>query len=160
MIEDAIKDAKENVIANKVSNCEFFVGKAEDILSPVIRRTTKRDIIAIVDPPRAGLRKINIIFLKLADFVLKTQLFIPDQRALLTMRKAKKLSRLIYISCDPRAAMRNLVDLARPISKQYVGEPMVPVKAVAVDMFPYTKHCELILCLERLSIATKARDST
>lgn len=138
MIEDAIKDAKENVIANKISNCEFFVGKAEDILSPVIRRTTKPDIIAIVDPPRAGLH----------------------QRALLTIRKAKKLSRLIYISCDPRAAMRNLIDLARPISKQYVGEPMVPVKAVAVDMFPYTKHCELVLCLERLSVATKARDST
>lgn len=73
MIEDAIKDAKENVIANKISNCEFFVGKAEDILSPVIRRTTKPDIIAIVDPPRAGLRKINTIFLKLARFVLKTQ---------------------------------------------------------------------------------------
>lgn len=90
----------------------------------------------------------------------KYKLFIPDQRALLTMRKAKKLSRLIYISCDPRAAARNLIDLARPISKQYVGEPMVPVKAVAVDMFPYTKHCELVLCLERLSIATKARDST
>lgn len=57
MIEDAIKDARENAVANKVGNCEFFVGKAEDILSPVIRRTTKSDIIAVVDPPRAGLRK-------------------------------------------------------------------------------------------------------
>lgn len=114
MIEDAIKDAKENVVANEVSNCEFFVGKAEDVLSPVIRRTTKPDIIAVVDPPRAGLH----------------------QRALLTMRKAKKLSRLIYISCDPRAAAKNLVDLARPVSKQYTGEPMVPIKAIAVDMFP------------------------
>lgn len=138
MIEDAIKDAKENVVANEVSNCEFFVGKAEDVLSPVIRRTTKPDIIAVVDPPRAGLH----------------------QRALLTMRKAKKLSRLIYISCDPRAAAKNLVDLARPVSKQYTGEPMVPIKAVAVDMFPYTKHCELVLCLERLSTAMKARDCT
>ncbi|OAD52212.1 tRNA (uracil-5-)-methyltransferase like protein A [Eufriesea mexicana] len=137
MIEDAIKDAKENVVANKISNCEFFVGKAEDILSAVVRRTTKPDIIAVVDPPRAGLH----------------------QRALLTMRKSKKLSRLVYISCDPRAAAKNLVDLAKPVSKQYVGEPMVPVKAVAVDMFPYTKHCELVLCLERLSVAMKARDS-
>lgn len=87
-------------------------------------------------------------------------MFIPDQRALLTMRKAKKLSRLIYISCDPRAAAKNLVDLARPVSKQYTGEPMVPIKAVAVDMFPYTKHCELVLCLERLSTVMKARDCT
>ncbi|KOC62531.1 tRNA (uracil-5-)-methyltransferase like protein A [Habropoda laboriosa] len=137
VVENAIKDAKENVIANNISNCEFFVGKAEDILSPVIRRTTKPDIIAVVDPPRAGLH----------------------QRALLTLRKANKLSRLVYISCDPKAAAKNLVDLARPPSKQYVGEPLVPVKAVAVDMFPHTKHCELVLCLERLSAATKVHDS-
>lgn len=65
MIEDAIKDAKENAVANEIKNCEFFVGKAEDILSPIIQRTTKPDIIAVVDPPRAGLRKrfsFNIIF--------------------------------------------------------------------------------------------------
>lgn len=135
VIEDAIKDARENAVANKVTNCEFFVGKAEDILPPVIRRTTKPDIIAVVDPPRAGLH----------------------QRALLTLRKARNLSRLVYISCDPRAAARNLVDLARPPSKQYVGEPLVPVKAVAVDMFPHTKHCELVVCLERLSVAMKDR---
>ncbi|CAK9828739.1 tRNA (uracil-5-)-methyltransferase homolog A [Anthophora retusa] len=137
VVENAIKDAKENVVANNISNCEFFVGKAEDILSPVIRRTTKPDIIAVVDPPRAGLH----------------------QRALLTLRKASKLTRLVYISCDPKAAAKNLVDLARPPSKQYVGEPLVPVKAVAVDMFPHTKHCELVLCLERLSTATKAHGS-
>lgn len=57
IVPDAIKDAKENAVKNNIKNCEFFVGKAEDILSPVIQRTTKSDIIAIVDPPRAGLRK-------------------------------------------------------------------------------------------------------
>lgn len=98
MIEDAIKDAKENVIANKVSNCEFFVGKAEDILSPVIRRTTKPDIIAIVDPPRAGLRKINIIFLKLADFVLKTQTIYSRSKSATNYAQSKKIIKInIYI---------------------------------------------------------------
>ncbi|XP_012229282.1 tRNA (uracil-5-)-methyltransferase homolog A [Linepithema humile] len=135
---DAIKDAKENAVKNNITNCEFFVGKAEDILSPVIQRATKSNIIAIVDPPRAGLH----------------------QKALLTLRKVKKLNRLVYISCDPRAAMRNLVDLARPSSKQYLGEPLVPVKAIAVDMFPHTKHCELIMCLERLSKAMKSNECT
>ncbi|XP_018392572.1 PREDICTED: tRNA (uracil-5-)-methyltransferase homolog A-like isoform X2 [Cyphomyrmex costatus] len=107
IIPDAIQDAKENAVKNDIKNCEFFVGKAEDILLPVIQRTTKSNIIAIVDPPRAGLH----------------------QKALLT--------------------------LPRPSSKQYLGEPLVPVKAIAVDMFPHTKHCELILCLERLSKAMK-----
>ena len=138
MIEDAIKDAKENAVANEIKNCEFFVGKAEDILSPIIQRTTKPDIIAVVDPPRAGLH----------------------QKALLTLRRAKKLSRLIYISCNPCAAAKNLVDLARPISKQYTGEPLVPVKAVAVDMFPHTKHCELVVCLERLSTVMNTSETS
>ncbi|XP_012536283.2 tRNA (uracil-5-)-methyltransferase homolog A [Monomorium pharaonis] len=138
IIPDAIKDAKENAIKNNIKNCEFFVGKAEDILLPIIQRTTKPNITAIVDPPRAGLH----------------------QKALLTLRKAKKLDRLVYISCDPRAAMRNLIDLARPSSKQYLGEPLVPVKAIAVDMFPHTKHCELILCLERLSKVMKLNECT
>lgn len=86
--------------------------------------------------------------------------FFPDQKALLTLRKVKKLNRLVYISCDPRAAMRNLVDLARPSSKQYIGDPLVPVKAIAVDMFPHTRHCELIMCLERLSKAMKSNECT
>lgn len=94
MIEDAIKDAKENVIANKISNCEFFVGKAEDILSPVIRRTTKPDIIAIVDPPRAGLRKINIIFLKLADFVSKIQTVYSRSKSATNYAQSEKVIKI------------------------------------------------------------------
>ena len=57
IVADAIKDARANTVQNGVTNCEFFVGKAEDVLSPVIHRTTKPTIVAIVDPPRAGLRK-------------------------------------------------------------------------------------------------------
>lgn len=30
-------------------------------------------------------------------------------------------------------------------------DPFVPVRAVAVDMFPHTLHCEMILLLERSS---------
>lgn len=127
MIPEAIKDARENALKNGVKNCEFFAGKAEDILSPVIHRSTKPSLVAVVDPPRAGLH----------------------QRALLALRKAKNLNRLVYISCDPKAAIKNLVDLARANSKHYSGEPLVPVKAVPVDMFPFTRHCELIIYLER-----------
>ncbi|XP_043671012.1 tRNA (uracil-5-)-methyltransferase homolog A-like isoform X1 [Vespula pensylvanica] len=134
VVSDAIKDAKQNALQNGVTNCEFFVGKAEDILYPIIQRATKSRIVAVVDPPRAGIH----------------------QKTLLTLRKTRKLTRLVYISCDPRAAMRNLIDLSRPRSKQYCGEPFVPIKAIAVDMFPHTKHCELIICLERLSEVTNS----
>lgn len=57
MVPNAIKDAKENAKENNITNCEFFVGKAEDILVPVINRTTKPNIVAVIDPPRAGLRE-------------------------------------------------------------------------------------------------------
>lgn len=50
-------DAKENAKLNHIENSEFFVGKAEDILSSVLYRAKTDDVIAIVDPPRAGLRK-------------------------------------------------------------------------------------------------------
>ena len=57
MIAEAVKDAKSNAELNNIENCEFFTGKAEDILPSVLARATGEDIIAIVDPPRAGLRK-------------------------------------------------------------------------------------------------------
>ena len=76
---------------------------------------------------------------------------VTDQKALVALRKAKKLNQLVYISCDPKAAMKNLVDLARGNSKLYSGEPLVPVKAVPVDMFPHTNHCELVIYLERMA---------
>lgn len=56
VIDNAIKDAKENAVKNNIDNAKFFVGKAEDIIIPVIKSATKSDLIAIVDPPRAGLR--------------------------------------------------------------------------------------------------------
>ncbi|XP_057327064.1 tRNA (uracil-5-)-methyltransferase homolog A-like [Microplitis mediator] len=133
IVNDAINDAKENAKQNNINNCEFFVGKAESLIKPVLHRTSKETIIAVVDPPRAGLH----------------------HEALLALRKTDKVKKVLYVSCDPKAAMKNLVDLARPISKQYLGEPLVPVKAIPVDMFPMTNHCELIILLERLS-ATKS----
>lgn len=55
-------DAKENAKQNNIENSDFFAGKAEDILSAVFHRATTDDVIAIVDPPRAGLRKKKSLF--------------------------------------------------------------------------------------------------
>jgi tRNA (uracil-5-)-methyltransferase len=58
----------------------------------------------------------------------------------------------VFLSCDPKAAAKNFVDLGRPTSKTYHGAPFVPVRAVPVDMFPHTSHCELIVYLERVDL--------
>lgn len=62
MIEDAVKDAQENAKANQISNCEFFAAKAEDVLSSLFYRAENDDVIAVVDPPRAGLREYFLLF--------------------------------------------------------------------------------------------------
>ncbi|KAF5277149.1 hypothetical protein FQR65_LT03855 [Abscondita terminalis] len=127
IIAQAVADAKENARINSIENCDFFSGKAEEILNSVLYRVKNEDIVAVVDPPRAGMH----------------------QKAILQLRKAKKIKKLIYISCNPNAAMKNFVDLGRRPSKTLDGEPFIPVKAVAVDLFPHTKHCELIIVFER-----------
>lgn len=73
-----------------------------------------------------------------------------DNRCITAIRKEPLISRLVYISCSPKQAQRNWIDLCRPTSRQYRGMPFVPVQAVAVDMFPHTSHVELVILFERL----------
>ncbi|XP_047029740.1 uncharacterized protein LOC124637375 [Helicoverpa zea] len=127
MIAEAVKDAKANAELNGIENCEFFTGKAEDILPSVLARATGDDVIAIVDPPRAGLH----------------------MRAVTQLRNTKKVKRLVYISCSPSSVVKNFIDLTRPSSKTLRGAPFLPVRAVPVDMFPQTKHVELAILFER-----------
>jgi len=39
--------------------------------------------------------------------------------------------------------------LTRRTSRKTKGEPYKPVKAIPVDLFPHTKHCEMIILFER-----------
>lgn len=39
-----------------VTNIEFHCGKVEDLLMAVLFRLDSKDVVAVVDPPRAGLR--------------------------------------------------------------------------------------------------------
>ncbi|XP_076265796.1 tRNA (uracil-5-)-methyltransferase homolog A [Rhynchophorus ferrugineus] len=127
IVPEAIVDAKENAVINNITNSEFFAGKAQEILGSVCFRSGNDDVFAVVDPPRAGLHK----------------------NAVLQLRKITKINRLVYVSCNPKLARKNFIDLGRPISKTLHGECFVPVKAVAVDMFPHTNHCELVISFKR-----------
>ncbi|XP_026327285.1 tRNA (uracil-5-)-methyltransferase homolog A [Hyposmocoma kahamanoa] len=127
LVAEAVKDAKANAELNNIENCQFFTGKAEDILPTVLARANEENVVAIVDPPRAGLHT----------------------RAVTQLRNTKKVKRLVYISCSPASAVKNFIDLARPSSKTLRGAPFIPVSAVPVDMFPHTKHVELAILFER-----------
>lgn len=52
-----------------IENVEYHCGKAEDILPNILRRFANERVVAIVDPPRAGLRNIYI-YVKESSYVL------------------------------------------------------------------------------------------
>lgn len=134
IVESSIKDAKTNAATNGISNVSFYAGKAEDLINESIliaksrlaNQTEKGEIVAIVDPPRTG---FNNSFVK--------------------SLRASNLRKIIYVACDPKANT-NLISLCRPKSKAYQGDPFVPTRAKAFDLFPHTKFCELLLVYERL----------
>lgn len=46
-----------------IANAEFLVGKAEDVVPGLLEKHQGHDFIAVVDPPRAGLRMFPLFFL-------------------------------------------------------------------------------------------------
>lgn len=73
-----------------------------------------------------------------------------DIKSIMALRNAKGLDRFVYISCSPKSAVKNWVDLARPCSKSYRGNPFRATAAIGVDMFPQTHHSEMVLLFERV----------
>ncbi|XP_063820786.1 tRNA (uracil-5-)-methyltransferase homolog A [Pseudophryne corroboree] len=128
LCQEAIADAKANAQINNLNNIEFRCGKAEDIFPTLINSFTSQNPVAIVDPPRAGLHS----------------------KVIIAIRRAEHLKRLIYVSCNPKAALNNFVDLCRAPSNRVKGRPFRPVRAVTVDLFPQTPHCELLILFERV----------
>ncbi|CAH2048726.1 unnamed protein product, partial [Iphiclides podalirius] len=127
LVAEAVRDARSNAELNGIENCEFYAGKAEEILPSVLARAGGDQLVAVVDPPRAGLH----------------------MRAITQLRNTQKVRRLVYMSCSPASAVKNFVDLSRASSKTLRGAPFTPVCAIPVDMFPHTKHLELVILFER-----------
>ncbi|XP_026633277.1 tRNA (uracil-5-)-methyltransferase homolog A isoform X2 [Microtus ochrogaster] len=128
LCQEAVEDARVNALTNELSNVEFHCGRAEDLVPGLVSRLSSQRLVAVLDPPRAGLHS----------------------KVILAIRRAENIKRLLYVSCNPRAAMGNFVDLCRAPSNRVKGIPFHPVKAVAVDLFPQTPHCEMLILFERM----------
>lgn len=127
--QQAIEDAKYNASLNDISNAHFVCGPAEKVLYEEIKKINKKNIIAVVDPPRAGIHK-NVISL---------------------LRTCAAIKKIIYVSCSARQANDNFLSLCRMTSKRAKGAPFKTKRAIPVDLFPQTPHCELIVELVRVS---------
>ena len=85
IVEQAIKDAKENAKTNNIENTEFIAGDTEIILDDLINNKKIIPDVVMVDPPRKGL----------------------DNRTIENINKIKP-NRVIYISCNPATLIRDL----------------------------------------------------
>lgn len=115
MIEEApssIKLARFNVDYHRLSHVEVEGGKVEEKLKVTSRA------VAIIDPPRKGL----------------------SDGAIQALVRAKKLKALLYLSCNPKTLVRDLLHFA---GKGWKINAVMPF-----DFFPKTKHLETLVWLE------------
>lgn len=125
IVPQAIEDAKNNAAINGITNAEFFVGKAEEILPEFYKKASEStgeeshmlapDVI-VVDPPRKGC----------------------DEKCLETMLKMNP-ERIVYVSCDSATLARDL--------KVLCEEKYELRKWQAYDQFSHTGHVETCVLL-------------
>ena len=85
IVPDAIEDAKENALRNGITNVDFYVGKAEEVLPEKYEKEGIFADVIVVDPPRKGC----------------------DENCLSTMVQMQP-KRIVYVSCDSATLARDL----------------------------------------------------
>ena len=85
IVPQAIADAKENAVRNNITNAEFFVGKAEEVLPEKYEKEGIFADVIVVDPPRKGC----------------------DEDCLSTMVQMQP-KRIVYVSCDSATLARDV----------------------------------------------------
>ena len=118
LVESAVEDARFNARRNGLTSPVFVAGDLVDVLRPDVLH--ERDVpppgLCIVDPPRAGLH--------------------PKVLGVLSELRPE---RIVYVSCNPRSALRDLVQLETDGYRLDVVQP--------VDLFPHTPHLECVFAL-------------
>lgn len=131
IIPQAIDDARNNAKINDITNAEFYVGKAEEVLPEYYKEYEKThngekahaDVI-VVDPPRKGCE----------ESLLQT---IVDMQP----------EKVVYVSCDSATLARDVKFLR---ANGYELKDATPV-----DQFPHTVHVETVVLLSKGEIDSK-----
>ncbi|MCF6166074.1 RNA methyltransferase TrmA [Furfurilactobacillus rossiae] len=95
-IEESVDDANRNADLNGITNAEYSVGTAEDLLPQWVSQGWRPDAL-VVDPPRAGL----------ADTMIDTIMQVQPEK-------------FVYVSCNPSTLAQNLVELGRVYRVEYI----------------------------------------
>lgn len=89
IVPEAIADARKNAERNGITNVEFAVGAAEDVIPKLYAEKGITADVVVVDPPRKGCDE------KLLETILQMQ---PEK--------------IVYVSCNPATLARDLKLLA------------------------------------------------
>lgn len=100
LIDDAIKDAKENAVLNNISNAAFYCGDVIKICDDSFFAAHGKPDVIITDPPRAGMHE------KLVHKLLEITAPL-----------------IVYVSCNPATQARDLALLG----EKYSVEKIQPV---------------------------------
>ncbi|WP_179396314.1 23S rRNA (uracil(1939)-C(5))-methyltransferase RlmD [Lacticaseibacillus absianus] len=87
VVPEAVRDAKANARLNGVTNAEFLVGRAEDVMQTWKDQGLHADVL-MVDPPRKGLAP---------EFIAAVGVMLPPK--------------LVYVSCNPATLARDIAAL-------------------------------------------------
>lgn len=126
IVPQAIEDAKNNARINGITNAEFFVGKAEEVLPEYYEayerehgKKAHADVI-VVDPPRKGC-----------------------EETLLDTMVSMQPKRIVYVSCDSATLARDL---------KYLCERGYEIQKIRpYDQFSHTVHVESAVLLSRVA---------
>ncbi|KAG6760719.1 hypothetical protein POTOM_033899 [Populus tomentosa] len=138
-----------------------------------------KNVVAIVDPPRGGLHPTSSVsyvpYITGLRFHVKLYPCLSFLASIFLSTFTNGLNYNSYISCNPETLVANAIELCTPspekvekgngnrawrkmssaglarhrVKSMPISEPFRPVKAVAVDLFPHTPHCEMVMLLER-----------
>jgi len=130
-IADAVVNATKNGYTESATT-RFVASPAEKVLPDEMKNIPKNcPVVAVVDPARDGLHGVVVR----------------------TLRSNERIQRLVYVSCNPTGTLaRDAAMLCSPPTKKYPGRPFKPTLSQPVDMFPSTKHCEMVMTFDRMSV--------
>lgn len=148
IVDQAIKNAKENAKINSINNAEFICGAAEEIIDSLVNDGLQSSIAGVtastllVDEDQHGIGRSNSER-ELPDVVVVDP---PrkgcDEKLISAIGKASP-ARIVYVSCDPATLARDIARL-----REYGYELK---KACVVDQFWQTKHVETCALLTKSS---------
>ncbi|PWZ38238.1 Zinc finger CCCH domain-containing protein 24 [Zea mays] len=174
MNESAVSDAHRNALINGIKNCRFVCGKAEDVMGPLLteylgspqQQAAASKSNSEIDDTRKTEDMIGCASYDGENIDSSKQRHdnAEGQQPMDT-----------YISCNPDSLVANGIELCTPtpekqeknkgnrgwrsmssagLARQRTksmpnSEPFIPKRAMAVDLFPHTPHCEMVMLFER-----------